>query len=51
MIDPNDPLSAYGDKVVVLYTPMTRNQLATVATRRVVTQLKALSIPYVERWH
>ena len=48
MIDPNDPLSAYGDKVVVLYTPMTRNQLATVATRRVVTQLKALSIPYVE---
>ena len=43
-----DPLDAYGDKVVILYTSMTRDQLATVATRKVVTQAQALGLPYVE---
>ena len=41
-------LAAYAGKVVVLYTPMTRDQLATVATRKIVTQLEGLSAPFVQ---
>ena len=41
-------LAAYPDKVVVLYTSMTRDQLATVATRKIVTQLEGLHVPFVE---
>lgn len=40
-------LQSYGDQILVLYTPMTRDQLATVTTRRLMTHLEGLSIPHV----
>ena len=43
-----DPLASYSNAVVLLYTSMTRDQIATVATRKVITQLKSLKVPYVE---
>ena len=43
-----DPLSAYSATVVLLYTPMTRDQLATVATRKIATQLQGLRVPFSE---
>jgi hypothetical protein len=39
-------LEALNEKVVVLYTPMTRDQLATVATRKIVTQLEGLGVAF-----
>ena len=46
----DDPLRTYADhgQVVLLYTSMTRDQLATVATRKVVTQLDGLGVDYVQ---
>ncbi len=35
---PASPLAAYASSIVLLYTPMTRDQLATVAKRKIVTQ-------------
>ena len=46
--DSGDPLAGYGETVVVLFTSMSRDQLATVATRKVVTQLQGFGMPYVE---
>ena len=43
-----DPLAAYSATVVLLYTPMTRDQLATVATRKIATQLQGLRVPFSE---
>jgi hypothetical protein len=43
-----DPLAAYRDKCVVLYTSMAHDQLAVVATRKIVTQLESMSVPFVQ---
>ena len=41
-------LAAYRGKCVVLYTSMTRDQLATVATRKIVTQLEGMGVPFAQ---
>ena len=43
-----DPLAEYARRVVVLFTSMTRDQLATVATRKLLTQLDSLSVEVVQ---
>jgi len=42
------PLGAFSDRVVVLYTSMTRDQLATVATRKIITQLEGMGVPFAQ---
>ena len=45
---PAAELDSYSDMLVLLYTSMTRDQLATVATRKIVTQAEALGLPLVQ---
>ena len=44
----SDALSRYRSQVVVLFTPMTNDHVATVATRKLLTQLKGLAAPLVQ---
>ena len=44
----SDPLAQYASMCVVLYTSMTRDQLATVAHRKIVTQLEGLKADFVQ---
>ena len=43
-----DPLARYANTTVVMHTSMTRDQLATVATRKIVTQLVGLGVEFVQ---